>query len=206
MERKNAFWLSFIFAMAFTCAPMLAQTAQQGDTPPPPKSLVQPPPPRPGCVEATDAQSTISGPYRVTYTLMEMDGTKRVGSQRYAVALDADARPSYINFQSSIPVEIGSSPGDSKKHRERMKAAMRIDTNLRQFANGMELSTQIGQDTFVNGANDATTTEEVPPITRQSFLTSTILLSENKPITIGQFDIPGSTHSLQIQVELTRVR
>ena len=152
-----------------------------------------------------DAQRTISGPYRLTYTLTEMDGTKRVGSQRYAIVLDADARPSHLNLLSNIPVEVRASPNGSAKFGENMKEETRIDSNLRQFANGMELSTQIGQDSFARATNEGSAADGTPPITRQSLLTNTVLLSPNKPVTIGQLDIPGSTHSLQIQVELSKV-
>lgn len=201
MKHKNVFWLSLVFAMTFVGAPMLAQAAQQDmpPLPPPPQAAPQdipPPPPSP---------RTISGPYRLAYTLTEMDGSKRVGSQRYAVVLDANARPSHLNLQSSIPVEGLTSPGGAMKFWKNMKEETRIDANLRQFANGMELSTQVQQDTFARGTNDGSATDVLPPVTRESFLTSTVLLSENKPVTIGQLDIPGSTHSLQIQVELTKL-
>jgi hypothetical protein len=208
MKRKNAFWLSLVFAITFACAPMLVQAAPQ-DTPPPPPQALQDMPPLPSPPRADqdqrDAQRTITGPYRLTYTMTEMDGTKRVGSQRYAIVLDADARPSHVNLQSSIPVEVISAPGFSSKHIDRMKEEARIDANLRQFANGMELSTQVQQDTFARGTNDGPATDVLPPVTRESFLTTTVLLSENKPVTIGQLDIPGSTHVLQIQVELTKL-
>lgn len=196
MKRKNAFWLSLVFAMTFVCAPMLAQAAPQ-DTPPLSPTRVD--------QDKRDALRTISGPYRLTYTLTEMDGTKRMGSQRYVIVLDADARPSHLNLQSSMPVEGLTSPGGAMKFWQNMKEETRIDTNLRQFANGMELSTQVQQNTFARGTNDGPATDGTPPITRESSLTSTVLLSENKPVTIGQLDIPGSTHSLQIQVELTKL-
>ena len=40
---------------------------------------------------------------------------------------------------------------------------------------------------------------------RQTDFKSTVLLNENKPITIGTVDMPGSTHVMQIQVELSKL-
>jgi hypothetical protein len=203
------FWFSLICGMALACSPVLAQGPQDGAPalPPPNPALPGSPlPPLPHLdPDLRDAQRTISGPYRLTYTLTEMNGTKRVGSQRYAIVLDADARPSHLNLQSNIPVAVLASPGGSAKFRQNMKEETRIDSNLRQFANGMELSTQVGQDSFANGSDEGSAADGTPPVTRQSLLASTILLSPNKPVTIGQLDIPGSTHGLQIQVELTKV-
>ncbi|MGO8720756.1 MAG: hypothetical protein ACLQMO_16320 [Acidobacteriaceae bacterium] len=196
MERKNAFWLSLVFAAMFTCAPILARAAQSGDT------QKTPPSSAPIDMAAKDAQRTVPDAYRLTYTLTEIDGSKRVGSQHYQFVLDADAAPAYLNLQSYVPVHIGSSTSQDYRNKN---VGVRINANLRQFANGMELKTQVEQDTFANGANAAPATEGVPPITRESFLTSTVLLSEDKPVTIGQLDMPGSTHSLQIQVELTKL-
>jgi hypothetical protein len=212
MKQKNTFWLSLVCGMTLACFPVLAQAPQEGAPAPPPPNgehSASPLPPMPPLShldpDQRDSQRTISGPYRLTYTLTEMDGTKRVGSQRYTIDLDADARPSHLNLQSNIPVAVLASPGGSAKFRQNMKEETRIDSNLRQFANGMELSTQIGQDSFAKGTNDGSAVDGTPPITRQSFFESTVLLSLDKPVTIGQLDIPGSTHSLQIQVELTKV-
>ena len=209
MKQRNTFWFSLVCGMTLACFPVMAQGPQEGASAPPPPNgehSASPLPPLPHIdPDQRDAQRTISGPYRLTYTLTEMDGTKRVGSQRYAIVLDADARPSHLNLLSNIPVEVRASPSGSAKFGENMKEETRIDSNLRQFANGMELSTQIGQDSFARATNEGSAADGTPPITRQSLLTSTVLLSPNKPVTIGQLDIPGSTHSLQIQVELSKV-
>lgn len=209
MKQRNTFWFSLVCGMTLACLPVLAQGPQDGASAPPPRNGVLPgsplPPLPPLDPDQRDALRTISGPYRLTYTLTEMDGTKRVGSQRYAIVLDADARPSHLNLLSNIPVEVRASPNVSAKFGENMKEETRIDSNLRQFANGMELSTQIGQDSFARATNEGSAADGTPPITRQSLLTNTVLLSPNKPVTIGQLDIPGSTHSLQIQVELSKV-
>lgn len=206
MKQKNTFWFSLVCGMTLACFPVMAQGPQEGASAPPPPNGEHSASPLPHIdPDQRDAQRTISGPYRLTYTLTEMDGVKRVGSQRFTIVLDADARPSHLNLLSNIPVAVLASPGGSAKFRQNMKEETRIDSNLRQFANGMELSTQIGQDSFANGTSDGSAADGTPPITRQSLFESTVLLSPNKPVTIGQLDIPGSTHSLQIQVELSKV-
>lgn len=211
-QHRSALSLGLASAFLVASLPALAQAAPQNDAPPPPPAagaqMPQPPRPRrdvPPPPASMDTQRTISGPYRLTYTLTEMDGSKRVGSQHYAIVLDADAPPAHVGIRSTIPVSAGK---DSPNYHYE-NAGFEIDANLRQFSNGMELSTEISQTGFVKAQDELSgtpsSTMQFPPITRSSRLRSTALLSENKPVVLGTVDTPGSTHTLQIKVELTRV-
>ena len=212
MERKNTFWFSLVCAMTFVCAPVLAHAAQQGGAPPPqagqpsPPSgwTAQQPPPTPAMEAAErDAHRTIPGAYRLTYTLTEMDGTKRIGSHHYVIAVDVDAPPTSLKLGTKIPIETGASgPGSLPGQTEisYIDIGVNIRSHLRQFANGVELNSHV-----VQSAVDSQQSLLKSPVIRVSDLESTVLLNENKPVILGTVDIPGSTHSLQVQVELTRV-
>jgi hypothetical protein len=209
IERRNAIWLCCAFASVLAAAPALAQgTPQAGDAsaPPPPPDVKRmaplPPLPPPPSQAEKDAQRTVPGAYRLTYTLTEMDGEKHVGSQRYKIVLDADAPPARVDLQTTVTVLYGS----SNDIPFRTNVGLRFFARLRKFANGVELNTDIHQTAFANGTKVTAASTGVPPITRVADLSSTVLLTENKPVAIGELDVPGSTHRLQIQVELTRVR
>lgn len=195
--------LALAAAFASTPIPIGAQRVAKGPPPPPQQgaqsSLPQPPPTRDYSKES-DVQRTVLGAYRLTYTLTEMDGTKRLGSQHDAIVLDADAPPAHLDIQSNLTVRFGSptSPGERPE-----RIGVSILARLRKYANGVELTTEIVQTSLAKGEDNMHVT---PPTTRESRLSSTALLSENKPIILGQLDTPRNTHSLQIQVELTRVR
>lgn len=198
MKHKNAFWISLVFGVTLVCAPMLAQAAQEG-TPPPPQAA-QPAQPNLRDQDQKDAQHIIAGTYRMIYTVTEMDGTKRVGSQRYAIVLDVAAPHSHLRLDSLVPVDVGSStsPTYDMEH-----ISFTIDASLRKFANGLELTTAVMQGSLAKKPEQIS--GATPPITRIFEFTTTTLLAENKPVTIGQFDIPGSTRSLQVQVELSKL-
>ncbi|MGB8480745.1 MAG: hypothetical protein WCE63_18220 [Acidobacteriaceae bacterium] len=186
---------------------MAAHAAQEGGPPPP---NVEQPGARPGLSplpplphidpDQRDAQRTITGPYRLTYTLTEMDGSRRVGSQSYAIVLDADALHSHLKLDSLVPVRYGSSTA-----YERVHASVIIDATLRQRANGLELITNIMQTAFAKETDKEQTAGATPPITRDFVFTTTTLLTENKLVTIGQLDIPGTPRRLQVEVELTKI-
>lgn len=214
MKCRNAFWLSLALVMTFACSPMLAQNGaplppQQPQPNPMHAGRAQQPPPLPMTHEERDAQRTIPAPYRLTYTLTEMDGAKRVGSQHYAIVLDAEAEVlrTVLNVGAKIPIatgeckESGRNSASPSTQFSYIDVGMNITAKLRQFANGLELSSHI-----VQSAVDSTQTLLKTPVIRQTSLESTTLLNENKPIILGNVDTPGSTHSLQIQVELTRVQ
>jgi hypothetical protein len=203
MEHKNAFWLSLVLSMSLAGTAVSAYAAQQKDiSPPPPQQAAQPAPPHLD-PDQRDAQRRVTGPYRLTYTLTEMDGTKRVGSQRYAIVLDAglDVPPAFLKLGSKIPLQTGefqTSPPQTQFTY--IDVGLNISASLRSFANGLELRTHI-----VQSAIDTQQPPPKDPVIRQTDFQSAVLLNENKPITIGNVDMPGTTHVLQIQVELSKL-
>ena len=208
MKCRNAFWLSLALVMTFACSPMLAQNGaplppQQPQPNPMHAGRAQQPPPPPMTHEERDVQRTIPAPYRLTYTLTEMDGAKRIGSQRYAIVVGADETRTFLKLGTKIPIETGESKAGSVSHTDisYIDVGMNIAASLRQFANGLELSSDV-----VQSAVDSPQSLLKTPVIRQTDLQNTVLLHEDKPAILGNMDTPGSTHSLQIQVELTRVQ
>jgi len=219
MQLKYSSWLSLALAMVFSSASAFALAAPQNGVPPPPPGSQPNPmrgvhaqqqqlPPLPPTLEMEtaeqDAQRTIPGAYRLTYTLTEMDGAKRVGSHHYVIAVDVDAPPTSLKLGTKIPIETGASgPGSLPGQTEisYIDIGVNIRSHLRQFANGVELNSHV-----VQSAVDPLQSALKTPVIRVSEMESTVLLNENKPVILGNVDTPGSTHSLQIQVEMTSLR
>lgn len=218
MQFRHAFRLSLALAAGFTCAPALAHAARQDGTPPPPPPPLQSSsnpmrasrpfpsaqPPRNDVVER-NAQRTMPNAYRLTYTLTEMDGTRRIGAQHYSIALNADSGQTFLRLGSRIPIATEMSASDSSAKSstqfQYVDVGMDIKAQLRQFANGIQL-----QSSFTQSAAEAPTSSlKALPVIRQTTLNNTVRLVEGKATTLGSADIPGSTRSLQVQVELTKV-
>ena len=203
MKRMNGFPLLLALAIIFGSAPVAVHAAQQKDVPPQPPQATQPAPTQPNSADQRDAQRTITGPYRVTYTLTEMDGTKRVGSQRYAIVLDSgnEVPPAFLRLGSKVPLETGEIQGNSTSQTiSYVDVGLFIEASLRSFANGHELRSQVTQSEV-----DTQQSLTKDPVIRATDFKSAILLQENKPVIIGTVDMPGTTHILQIQVELTKI-
>jgi hypothetical protein len=194
MKQRNRFPFLLALAIIFASAPMTAHAAQQKDDSPP--QAAQPAPPQPSPADQRDAQQIITGPYRLTYTLTEMDGSRRVGSQRYAIVLDAGRGhgPAHLQLGTKIPITTGEST------IEYIDIGMSIEASLQRVANGFDLSSHVNQS-----ALDSQQSLAKAPVIRRASLDSNVLLNEDKPVIIGTVDMPGTTHVLQIQVELTKI-
>lgn len=187
MKRKSGFPLLLALAIIFTCAPVTTHAAQQKGIPPPPPEA-QP--------------TTISGPYRLTYILTEMDGSKRVGSQRYAIVVDANTRyrPAHLKLGTKIPITTGESTGNQIQY---VDIGISIEATLQPIANGLDLSTHVNQSSI-----DSQQPIAKNPVIRQASLDTFVLLNGmngNRPTVIGNVDIPGTTHMLQIQVTVNKL-
>ncbi|MES2220372.1 MAG: hypothetical protein V4587_05325 [Acidobacteriota bacterium] len=200
----NAFWALLICGTAFAFTPMLAQAAPQQVSPPSgrPNSMQQPPSP-PKSRDEWSMQHAVSGPYRLTYSLTETDGGKRLGSQRYVVVLDADASFTNLKLGTKVPIatkQLGANAPSGQFEWTFIDIGLRIDAKLRQFANGLELETHVSQS-----ALDSQEPNTKDPVVRQTDLDTSVLLNEDKPLVLGTLDTPESTHRLEIQVELTKI-
>ncbi len=196
MKSRRSLLLSLVCITVITCAaPVLAQNSQQHV------------PSEPDAKQA--ALRTSPAAYRLTYTLTEMNGEKKLGSQHYAMALDRDAYNAFPGTKSTlrtgtkIPIatkQLGENAPSGQFEWSYIDLGLTIDANLRQFNNGLELRTHV-----IQSALDSQEPNSKDPVVRQTDLETSVLLNEDKPVVLGTLDTPGSTHRLVVQVELTRI-
>jgi len=139
--------------------------------------------------------------YRLTFTLIDSDGGKRLGSQRFS--LDAVAgQDTFLKQGSKIPVITGNfSAADSKTGAgvqtqvTYLDVGMNIDVTASPVAHGAVLKTKVEQSSV-----DPATAANQDPIIRQSVISGVSAATFDKPLQLGAFDIPNSTHKLDIEV------
>ena len=137
--------------------------------------------------------------YRLTYTLTELDAGKRIGVQSFAVIVAAGGRTS-LKDGSKIPIVTGTLSKDSKDPETQfnyLDIGLNIDASLDDFANGARLRTKVEQS---SAAEEKTISGINEPLIRQSVLEGTSFLTPGKPVSLGSFDIPGSTRHLDVSV------
>ena len=139
--------------------------------------------------------------YRLTFTLTDSDGGKRVGSQHFS--LDAVAgQETYLKQGTKIPVVTGTfSSADSKTgvgvqtQDTYLDVGMNIDVTVNELAHGAVLRSKIEQSSV-----DPATAANQDPIVRQSVISGVSTVMLDKPQQLGSLDIPNTTHKLDIEV------
>jgi hypothetical protein len=180
------------FALVLTCGAMNvpAQTAASNEKP---------------SSASTDTQPKT---YRLTYTVTELDGAKHIGTQHYAMTIDAGTGNAQIKLGSRVPIATGSYNSENPANAANVQfqyldVGLNIAARVREFATGMEVVSKLEQSGVAEekssiGVND--------PVIRQATLENTALLTLGKPVMLGALDVPGSTRHLDIEVVLEAVK
>jgi type II secretory pathway component GspD/PulD (secretin) len=144
--------------------------------------------------------------YRLTYTITELDGDKRVGTQHYAMIVAAGQR-TVLKQGSKVPIATGSlsstSSAEAQTQFTYVDVGMNFDTTLDEFANGVRLRSKVEQ---LSIAEQRSGLGSADPVIRQSSLEGTSFLALGKPLVLGSMDIPGSMRHLDVEVVMEAVR
>jgi hypothetical protein len=143
--------------------------------------------------------------YRLTYTIAEMDGSKRIGSQHFAMVLTAGQR-TLMKQGSKVPVVTGMNnkeSGTMENAVSYLDIGMNFDATLEESANGVSLRSKVEQ---LSLAEEKSGVGVQDPVLRQTILEGTSFLVPGKPLVLGSVDIPGSTRHLDVEVMMEQVK
>ncbi len=142
--------------------------------------------------------------YRLTYSITEVDGGKRVGTQHIAMIV-AGGQRTVMKQGNKVPIVTGSTTeGNSTKSQVTyLDVGLNFDATLDESVNGVRLRTKVEQMSLAEersgvGAED--------PVIRQTSVEGTSILTEGKPLILGSIDIPATTRHLDIDVLMEAVR
>jgi hypothetical protein len=152
--------------------------------------------------------------YRLTYTITEMDGAKRIGSQHFSMTLSCSEIPSNhmwtsedarFRLGSKIPVATeASNPASLAPTKvQYMDVGLNARSHVRKYANGVEVTSWLEQSSV---SEEESGVGKGNPVIRQATLENTALLTPGKPMMLGSLDIPGSTRHLDVEVVVEVVR
>ncbi len=145
--------------------------------------------------------------YRLTYTVTEMDGGKRLGVQHFAMVV-ASGQKTTLKQGSRVPIATGSySPNGLPSATQQtqftyLDVGMNFDAGLDEFANGVRLISSVEQSSVSEDKSIAGVQE---PIIRQTSLKGAAFLTPGKPLMLGTIDIPGSTRQLDVEVMMEQI-
>ncbi len=139
--------------------------------------------------------------YCLTYTLTEMDGSKRVGVQHYALVMLTGAHTK-LKQGSKVPIVTGSTTNSTAFPHTQftfVDVGINVDATLLSSADGLTLQSKMEQSGVIEDKSVAGISE---PIIRQTILEGKALLQPGKPVALGSLDVPGSTRHLDVEVLL----
>ena len=143
--------------------------------------------------------------YRLTFTITESDGGKKIGVQHTSMVI-ANGQRTTMKNGSKVPVATGSyntAGATSQTQFTYLDVGINIDATLNEVAGGAQLKAKveqssIGEDKLIAGIQE--------PVVRQSVMEGTSMLQIGKPEVVGALDITGSTRHLDIEVVMEPVK
>lgn len=137
--------------------------------------------------------------YRLTYTITESDGGKRVGAQRFTLVVIPGGKAS-LKQGNRVPIVTGSTEAGSSVQNTQVQyldVGLNIDASLEGSADGLRLRSKVEQSAVAEeksglGAQD--------PVVHQTSVGGTSVLVQGKSFMLGSLDVPGSTRHLDIEV------
>ena len=142
--------------------------------------------------------------YRLTYTLTETEGGKRVGTQHFAMIV-VSGRKTVLKQGNRVPLVTGSvsTSGGAQTQVQYLDIGLNIDASIEESADdGVKLNTAVEQSSIAEGKSGFGTQD---PIVRQAKLEGTSILTAGKPLILGSMDIPSSARRLDIEVVMEPV-
>jgi type II secretory pathway component GspD/PulD (secretin) len=143
--------------------------------------------------------------YRLTYTITETEGGKRIGNQHFGLVVVAGQR-TVLKQGSKVPLVTGSYNNTSSQAESQVTyidVGLNFDATLDEFANGVRLRTKVEQSSV---AEEKSGVGPQDPVVRQTSLEGTSFLTPGKPLVLGSLDIPGSTRHQEVEVVMEAVR
>jgi type II secretory pathway component GspD/PulD (secretin) len=142
--------------------------------------------------------------YRLTYTVSEMAGDKRIGTQHFSMVV-VSGQETQLKQGSKVPIATGAyAPGTSAQQTQftYIDVGMNFSATLDEFVNGVRLRSDVVQSSVAeekSGAGDQ------DPIVRNTEIKGAAFLTPGKPLMLGSLDIPGSTRHLDIEVMMEQL-
>ncbi len=154
---------------------------------------------------ALNAVQSASKAYRLTWTITDVDGGKRIGTQHFAMVVVSGTKTE-VKLGSRVPIATGSANAASplvQRQFTYLDVGLNIEAYVDEVANGMKLRSKVEQSGVVEDKSSADLHE---PVIRQTRMEGTSLVMLGKPLTLGSLDVPGGTRHLDIEVLMEAAR
>jgi hypothetical protein len=137
--------------------------------------------------------------YRLTYTVSELDGAKRISAQHFSMIV-SPGQESTVKQGSRVPLVTGSYGAATSSQQTQVTyidVGMNFAATLDETAEGIRLRSVVEQSSI---AEERSGVGPQDPVVRQASFKGSSYLAPGKPLRLGSFDIPDSTRHLELEV------
>jgi len=137
--------------------------------------------------------------FRLTYTITDIDGGKRIGVQHFSTIVTEGQR-SLVKQVSKVPVVTGSYNNTSSQTESQvtyLDVGLIFDSTLASYGGGASLRSKVERSSV---AEERSGVGPQDPVVRSTSVEGTSFLMAGKPMVLGSLDIPGSTRHLDVDV------
>lgn len=137
--------------------------------------------------------------YRLTYSIVESDSGKSVGTRRVSLVVLSGGRTE-LKQGDRVPIITGKLDAEASSANAQVQyvdVGLTIEASLEPSENGVHLHTRIEQSSL---ADEKASSAAQDPVIRQTTLEGVSSLVAGKPLALGSIDIPGTTHREEIEV------
>lgn len=143
-------------------------------------------------------------PYRLDFSLNELQEGKKTNTRHYSLNLTAGSGDE-IKIGTRVPVRSASLTGANMNTPVTQFQYLDVGTNiwafLREVGNDLQLEVK-GEVSDLDKAPN----NDLAPIVRQMKISGSTLLVTGKPILIGSMDDPNSNRQFQLEVTATKLK
>lgn len=194
MRKPTTRWA--LMAVMALCIAVPAAAAQEGDAKTEAKS------------KTDQAEMPRIQPYRLDFSLVELQDGKPVNTRRYSMLLNVgDHRE--IKIGTRVPVVSGGSsvnPAVDTQYQY-LDVGTRIDARLVQEHDG-DLTLAVGSEisNLDSDAGPVRPGSMLPPIIRNMHIDGSTVITSGKAVVFGSVDDPNSPRQFELEVTATRLR
>jgi type II secretory pathway component GspD/PulD (secretin) len=137
--------------------------------------------------------------YRLTFTIAESDGGKRLGVEHFSI-IAVDGQHTTLKQGDKVPVATGSFSTENAASQTQftyLDVGMNFDVTVTNVAGGVYLTSKVEQSA-VGPSNTIAGVQE--PVVRQTVLQGASFVALSKPLMLGSIDVPASTRHFDIDV------
>jgi hypothetical protein len=206
VRMKKSVVFLIVMTMALWCAPIpvLGQDkdATSNETKPD-KTVTQDTKP------SSDQHATPIKPYRLEFSLYEIEAGKKINTRHYAMNLTGGSVDE-IKIGTRVPVHTGPPQDTGNPLASTQYQYMDVGTNIWASLRerGDDLQLEVKSEISNLDMNTGATRDNgwLPPVVRQIKISGVTLLVTGKPIVIGSMDDPNSNREFQLEVTATKLR